>query len=189
MSQIAELHAAILQNLPDLTPQEMQQWIGPRRASLRTALAQVLANYPRIAVDYGLSLEQMIVTGHYDWKNDNITAEHFPLVGSGAAEYETKLFHFNRRVSSESAVQLITAADPVRPWQVAKIEHGLSYGAAYPEEQRQFPIVLLGSSCQVRGLRCVSFLLALDSERGLNLVHWGSEWPAHYRFLAVRPAL
>ena len=189
MSQIAELHAAILQNLPDLTPQEMQEWIGPRRASLRVALAQALIGRRPISLDYGLSLEQMIAAGHYDWKNGNITAERFPLVGSGVAELETKLFHFNRRVSSESAVQLITAADPVRPWHVPKIEHGLSYGAAYPEEQREFPIVMLGSSCQLYGLRYVPVLSAGGSERRLYLNDWDFEWSAHYRFLAVRPVL
>ncbi|MGB4943415.1 MAG: hypothetical protein WBO92_04915, partial [Candidatus Moraniibacteriota bacterium] len=125
MSQIAEFHAAILQNLPDLTSQEMQEWIGPRRATLQAALARVLAGYRQIALDYRLTLEQMIALGCYDRKNSDITAERFPLVGSGVAELETKPFHFNKRVSSESAIQLIAAADPVRPWQVAKIEHGL----------------------------------------------------------------
>lgn len=39
MSQIAEFHAAILQNLPDLSPAEMQEWIGPSRSNLRSGLS------------------------------------------------------------------------------------------------------------------------------------------------------
>lgn len=188
MSQIAEFHAAILQNLPELSSEEMQQWIGQNRPSLRSVLAQALVGqYLTITVDYGETFEQMIVAGRYDWTSDNITAERFPIKGSGTATFETKLFHFNRRISSEEAVKLIISADPTNPWQVAQIEHELAYGATYPEEQRQFPIVALGSSGKLVGYRFVSYLRRYGAERVLDLSGWDDVWCASFRFLAVRP--
>lgn len=192
MSQIAEFHAAILQNLPELGSEEMQKWIGPNRSLLKMVLAQALAgmlsaSHRHIVIDYGQALEQMITAGRYDWTNSDITAEHFPIKGNGTITLETRLFHFNRRVSSEEAVRLIVSADPTNPWQAARIEHELAYGATYPEEQRQFPIVALGSSCQILGDRYVSYLGRYGAERDLGLSCWGDDWSAHYRFLAVRP--
>jgi hypothetical protein len=36
-----------------------------------------------IAVDYGMSLRDMIAAGKYDWVNPSITAERFPVEGTG----------------------------------------------------------------------------------------------------------
>lgn len=190
MSQIAEFHAAILQNLPELGSEEMQKWIGPNRSSLRTILAQTLVStsvqYPQVMVDYGQTFEQMVAAGRYDWRSGDITAERFPIKGDGVVTFETRLFHFNRRVSSEEAVRHIASVDPTNPWQAAHIEHELAYGAIYPEEQRQFLIMALGSSCWMGGSRFVSCLGRLDAKRGLGLRSWDFDWNADDRFLAVR---
>ena len=93
-----------------------------------------------ITVDYGLPLEHMIAAGRYDWIDDDITAERFPVKGEGVAEFETKLFRFDV-VSSGNAIKEIEA----QGWQAAGIEHLLSFGAANPDEQRKYPIVALGS--------------------------------------------
>jgi hypothetical protein len=140
-----------------------------------------------ITVDYTKSLEEMIAAGRYDWVNRDITPSRFPIVGTGVAEFETKVFHFDRYISSEDAVTAIKADDTQNPWeQPAKIEALLAYGAKNPDEQRQYPIIGLGSVARVRSGRRVPGLGLIDAERDLGLGWWGSDWRAHHRFLAVR---
>jgi hypothetical protein len=128
----------------------------------------------------------MIVAGNYDWKNDKLTAKRFPIVGEGVVEYEFRYFHFNRNVSSETAVDLIKKEDSENPWEPAKTEHLLTYGENFPEEQRKFPIVALGSVGRVGSNRRVPYLCGDGSERSLGLNWWDDGWGDFYRFLAVR---
>lgn len=135
-----------------------------------------------LTLDYGMSLEQMIAAGQYDWMNSDITKERFPIVGSGVVEFECKLFHFDRNVSSEEATRLIIADG----WQPAKIEHLLAFGAAKPEEQRKYPIIALGSVAEFADGRCVSCLCRDGAKRRLHLGWRHGGWGGDYRFLAVR---
>ncbi|MFA6315368.1 MAG: hypothetical protein WC648_03335 [Candidatus Paceibacterota bacterium] len=135
-----------------------------------------------LIVDYGQTLEQMIVAGRYDWKNDDITVSRFPIEGKGTVEFEAVLFHFDKDISSEDAKKQIEEAG----YEVGKIEHVLSFGANYPEEQRKFPIVGLGSVGEVGGRRYVPDLYGDGSDRDLNLGWWDSDWDADCRFLGVR---
>jgi hypothetical protein len=153
-----------------------------------------------LVVDYGTekklrTLEEMIVAGRYDWKNNDITAKRFQITGVGQLEFEGKLFRFNRDISSDNAERLIKADDPVNPWNLGKIEHLLSFGEKFPEEQRKYPIVGLGSVAEVRGCRRVPYLRRLDSKRDLHRLDskrdlglgWrDDDWGALSRFLAVR---
>ncbi len=135
-----------------------------------------------LIVDYGQTLEQMIAAGRYDWKNDDITTKRFPVEGKGTIEFEAVLFHFDKDISSEDAKKQIEEAG----YEVGKIEHILSFGANYPEEQRKFPVVGLGSVGEVNGYRRVPYLGRVVSERGLDLDWWGDDWGAYCRFLGVR---
>ena len=98
-----------------------------------------------IAVDYSKSLQNMMADGSYDWVNPAITPKGFPITAVGIVQFETKVFHFNRYISSEDAVEAITADDRRNFWEPAKIEGLLAYGVKNPNEQRQYPIVGLGS--------------------------------------------
>jgi hypothetical protein len=157
--------------------------LAVRRALGLGALPSTLGSH---VVDYSLDLEQMIAAGRYDWKNDDITAKRFPIVGKSKVEFEDAIFHFDRGISSEDAVKEILVADTKNPWEPAKIENILAYGAKNPEEQRKFPIVGLGSAPQVDGNRNVPCLRRLASERRLSLGWWGFGWDADCRFLGVR---
>lgn len=154
------------------------------RNAVRTALKLGVALPEKImlSVDYGRSLEVMIVAGNYDWKNNDITAKRFPLKSEGAEQFEAKIFHFDRNISSEQVVEQIKAAG----WEPGKIEHLLAFGEKYPDEQRKYPIIALGSVAEVDGDRSVPYLHVRDRERSLNLRWWGSGWSGHCRFLAVR---
>ncbi|MFA6463543.1 MAG: hypothetical protein WCV55_00900 [Candidatus Paceibacterota bacterium] len=135
-----------------------------------------------LTIDYTKSLEEMVVAGLYDWKNDNLDAKRFPVKGTGTTEVEAKIFHFNRNISSEDAKRLIEEAG----YEVAKTEHLLAFGAKYPDEQRKFPIVALGSAHEVVGDRRVPCLDGDVSRRGLYLHWWDFGWNSDCRFLAVR---
>ncbi|MFZ0670383.1 MAG: hypothetical protein WAM50_08695 [Pseudolabrys sp.] len=53
-----------------------------------------------------------------------------------------------------------------------------------PNEQRQYPIVGLGSFAEVLGSRYVPYLYGRGAGRGLDLLWWDVVWYGHYRFLA-----
>jgi hypothetical protein len=55
-----------------------------------------------------------------------------------------------------------------------------------PNEQRQYPIVGLGSFAEVLGSRYVPYLYGRGAGRGLDLLWWDVVWYGHYRFLALR---
>lgn len=139
-----------------------------------------------LKIDYRQTLDQMIAVGAYDWKNENITAERFPVNGEGVVEYEYQLVHLNCNASSKKVLLAIGKLDGANPWEPAKTEHLLAFGAKNPEEQRKYPIVALGSVGEVDGDRYVSCLSGDDSGRNVNLGWFGSDWFSSCRFLAVR---
>lgn len=138
--------------------------------------------YP-IIVDYSQTLEQMIAAGNYDWKNSDITSDHFPIKGTGTVELEGQLVHFGRSMSSEAVIAELNKMG-LRPGTVEEI---LAFGAKYPEKQRQFPIVGLGSAWRgPDGSRRVVCLGGRGRERDLDLRWFGNDWDGYCRFLAFR---
>ncbi|MEK7613242.1 MAG: hypothetical protein AAB449_03820 [Patescibacteria group bacterium] len=154
------------------------------RDSIRKALklGAVTPEQLTLSVDYGRSLDQMIAAGNYDWKSDDITAEKFLVVVNGVEQFEARIFHFDSTMPSGVAVEAIKAAG----FEPGKIEHLLSFGEKYPEEQRKYPIIALGSVAEVNGNRYVSYLCRFDARRSLDIRWWGFDWSGRYRFLAVR---
>ena len=133
-----------------------------------------------LAVDYGLTLEQMIDAGNYNWKNDNLNAKNFKITGTGNDEWEFDLVDPKCNISSEDALKLLEHdSDPANPWIVGQTEHLLALGTA-------FPIVALGSVAQIRSLRRVPVLVEDGSRRCLDLYWFGDDWDANCRFLRVR---
>ena len=149
-----------------------------------------------VTVDYTHSLAQMIAAGKYDWVNSDITDQHFPppsiptglppSTGSGQAtkaELKLELVHFNRTISSNDAIAELKQKG-LRP---ATLPEFLAFGAIYPEEQRKYPIVALGSVWQYwDGDRDVPFLYCGDSRRGLSLGWFEFGWYDDFRFAVVR---
>ncbi len=140
-----------------------------------------------LTVGYSQTVEQMIAAGKYDRKNsDDITDKHFPLPAELSGQktaVSSKLFHFNRDISSENAIAEMDKAG-YRP---AILSELLALGAKYPELQRQFPIVALGSVWHdADGDRVVPCLSVDGGERELGLDWCGVGWDADCRFLGVR---
>lgn len=125
-----------------------------------------------LTVKAGLSLTQRITLGNYDWKNDSINESNFPHDPTTVGEWEYRLIHPNRNISSEDAKTLCESDG----WQAAKLEHLLAFGEAFPEEQKRFPIVALGSVCELGGYRHVAELWYSDDKRRLVLNYWYGDW-------------
>ncbi|MDD2354362.1 MAG: hypothetical protein PHH52_02255 [Patescibacteria group bacterium] len=143
-------------------------------------------NEIKLVIDYTKTVEQVIADSNYDWKNDDITAQHFPvspeMIGK-KAEVSAKLFHFNRGISSDDVISEMDKAG-YRP---ATLMELLVLGFLFPELQRQFPIVALGSVWHsARGSHHVPYLSVDGSERSLYLLWFGGDWGPHCRFLGVR---
>lgn len=136
-----------------------------------------------IVVNHAESLAQMITVGNYDWVNSNISEKNFPVKGKGQVELNVELVHYGKSMNSGNIVQDM-ASRGLRP---AILPELLAFGAAYPDKQREFPIVAFGSVWRSwGGGRYVAYLDRVGSERSLFLDLWLGDWFGSHRFLAVR---
>lgn len=136
-----------------------------------------------LTVDHGKSVEEMVKAGKYNYANDNITGEHFPHPREGEETVTIDLVKFDQSgTTAERERQLATHGD------LAEMDDMLALGVQHPDQQRQYPIVFLGSTwVDPRGLRSVGCLWGDGSERLCSL-DWGypdRRWPPLYVF-AVR---
>lgn len=136
----------------------------------------------KVSIDCGQSLAEMISAGKYDWKNEHITAEHFPVKGKGKKEIEITLFHFGRKITSKPVIVEIDK-EGYRP---AIIEELLALGSTYPELQEQFPIVALGSVWRISDGHRILFIDWRDSVRRLGIYWFEDDFYERCRFAAVR---
>lgn len=136
-----------------------------------------------VIVDYGMSLADMIWAGKYDWVNSDITSEHFPITGSGKIEGDLVLVHLNRSASTDEVRKELESRG-LRPATIAEL---LAFGVKYPNKQREFPIIALGSVWQRPVGRChVAGLGGSASRRDLRLYWCEDGWDGGCRFLASR---
>lgn len=154
--QFAELGSAVLRALPrDLRPEEAQSWIensGDLTLALRRAL--VVPETFTVIVDYAKPVSQARVEGNYDLFY-NVTDDNFPVETSSCSkhccrshteEVEVHLVHFDKRMTSDEAKRELDKQG-LRP---ATVQELLALGAQYPDLQRRFSIVALGSERAVR---------------------------------------
>lgn len=136
-----------------------------------------------VTVDYTQSVEEMVRRGKYDYANENIAAAHFPVSGDGIAEREGVLVHFGLYVESDEAVRAVKELE-LEP---SPVEDLLAFGARYPDVQREYPVVGLGSSwLDPFGLARVPVLDGWLGRRQLDLGARRNRWVAYCRFLARR---
>ena len=185
-----EFQAAVLRALPRDIDSDVALGWTQNGESLARVLREALTpdnkpagnTYP-LSVDYERSVEKGVKAGRYDWANSNITSRNFPAERNGTAEVEMKLIHFNRHISTTKALRELDRME-YRP---AELHELLAFGEKYPEVQRGFPVVALGSVWQNRnGHRFVSYLFRYGLERNLHLERIENDWHEVYRFAAVR---
>lgn len=156
-----------------------------KRQAMAEACAEVLKKTTEniLSILSSLSLSDRIAAGKYDWVNDDITEKHFPDKAEKDYEVEYRIFHFNRSISSESAI----AEMEKEGFRAGNLVELLKLGETKPELQREFPIIALGSVWRNGvGHRNVPVLNCDAAGRGLDLYWFGYDWDGAYRFLGVR---
>ncbi len=129
------------------------------------------------------SFEDRITRGNYSWRNSDLTEKKFPVTAEQVGDWEWKLFHFDCNISSEEALRLMREEGY---YDGGQIGHLLAFGEKYPEEQRKYPIIGLGSVVKIRLYRDVPGLWHDHGRRGLNLHWFDFGWSRCCRFLGVR---
>ena len=132
-----------------------------------------------VTIDYRQTFDQMIAAGAYDHVNRHITESSFPVARGDAAERELTLVHLGRVASTDERAPSLDDLG-VRS---GRIEELLAFGAAYPQAQRQFPIVAVGALDEYRRR---PFLWGSPRVRHLDLRFDEKIWSGNIRFLTVR---
>jgi hypothetical protein len=137
-----------------------------------------------LTVDYRKSIEQMAAAGDYDGSTSpNITAQNFPATLKGTARVEVEIVHLNLYASTDEVMAELDR----RGLRAATMAELLSFGAKYPDVQREFPIVALGSVwVDSSGYRLCGYLWSDGDGRYCGLDFIGNDWNSRDRFLAVR---
>lgn len=124
----------------------------------------------------------------FDWVYDGYASAEFkPIdvckdVPTDTREIEFELVHLNKDMSTDA----ILAQLDKRGLRPALYEELLAFAAKYPELQKQFPIVALGSVFRFDGGLFSPYVDWHDRERNLYF-HWiDDDWLGFCRFLSVR---
>lgn len=207
MSLTLDFVSCVVKNLPEVPVNIMEGWVNHPEA-LQEALGSTLvsskknlvddsktnnliiesgkktAEFLTLVVNYSRSLKDSIKAGGYDWVNSDITEEHFPAEKQekGKKEQSFSLYHFGKDAESDWVIVQMDK-DGKRP---ATIRELLVYGEKFPETQRQFPIIELGSVWVRCGGNCdYAYLDSSSGGRDLDLNWYGFRWHDYCRFLAV----
>jgi len=187
---LCDVRGPIADLLDKLSGEDGERWLRGlnkylRGENPRSEVATYL--YPRVfkvVVNYAQSLTEMISAGKYDWVSSNITADHFPMSGSGEVELNLELVHFGCLMESDKVLAELDSLG-LRP---AILPELLAFGAKRPDKQREFPpIIALGSVWRRLGvIRNLPWLWG--SALGCSPDHswFGRRWNSDCRFAAVR---
>ena len=185
-----EFQAAVLRALPrDIDPDVALGWTKNGESLARimrealTPSGKPAGNTYPVTVNYDLSVEDAVKLGLYDWANSDIAGKNFPTKRTGKVEVVVELIHLNKVISTKDALR----EHDMMGYRPAELHELLVFGEKYPDVQRKFPIVALGSVWQSRsGDRSVPYLDGDGSERILLLYWFEIDWRGIYRFAAVR---
>ncbi|MDD5290151.1 MAG: hypothetical protein PHT40_03075 [Patescibacteria group bacterium] len=140
-----------------------------------------------ITIPNGSTVNSLIKAGKYDWSDSVITDDHFPIRLELGKSTDLVLVHYDRDMSNQAVLNDLKLRG-LRPAEPAEL---LMFGFIYPEKQREFPVVALGSPWRnAYGYHCVLFLDRHDGRRRLGLYcimrEWYYDWHGGCRFMAVR---
>jgi len=161
----------------------------------------------RITVDYTKNLKEMLANAGFSNDYDNpenwINEKNFPFPHNKSVKEEKvvmKLFRFNKHTISatdgkanrELKIRDITAAlkkMDTSGYRPATIFELLSFATAYPEAQKQFKIVAIGSfwrndDVDYLGMPCLG--QGFDKRKHLDLTWFDTPWNSKWLFLAAR---
>jgi hypothetical protein len=139
----------------------------------------------RIPAADGRATEELVAAGGYGYAHSCVTSEHFPArrLAAGRAR-EIVLLAFDRATTSEEAIREAIRQTLERP----VYEDALYFGIAYPDVQRERPVVFLHDPWfGISGRRDVLCLWSNAGRRELGLEGFDEPWSPIYRFAFVRP--
>ncbi len=137
----------------------------------------------RLFVDYTRPLADLIKASGFDYVSSDITEKHFPINKRQNGDVEMKVFHFNRVMESDEVIREMEG----QGYRPAELPEGLAYAKANPDEQRKYPVAIIGSVWRnFSGDRYVPFLLGWYGYRRLDFFWYGDRWFGDCGFLAVR---
>lgn len=132
-----------------------------------------------ITVDYSKTLAEMIRSGNYRWRDHAINNKHF----QNKLSLNVKLIHYDKIMKLDAVIRNLK----IRGLRPATLPELLAFGVKYPEKQRRFRIVALGSTWKdSNGWRLVPSLDSDDFGRGLSLGFWSDLWGRGCYFLVVK---
>ncbi len=139
----------------------------------------ISGNYP-VVIDYHQSLAEMIQAGRYDQVHTDITSKNFPA--DTLTSYPTLTFiYFSWSVSTDEVTKEMSRLR-YRPATLVEL---LALGVNYPDLQKNFKIVALGSSWTTRASHFSPYLWQEAGQRILKLDYADLNWEVGVRFLAV----
>lgn len=136
-----------------------------------------------VNIDYSQSFSQMVENGKYNSVNEKITEECFPIFITAKTKVTFQLFYLNEHYAGTGEVLAEMKNRGLRP---ATLPELLAFGAQFPDEQRKYPIVALGSGCKYfEGCNFVPALIGTENERhvGVYFDDYFTKWNGAYRFL------
>lgn len=186
--QWKDIIATMVGTVPGLSQTEAQFVIGMKRKfveGIRDVFGELL-DLSRLTyiVQVVPDIEYAIEIGDYSSVNELIDSAHFPVKPPEDHTVAVELFRFYRWIKSEAVLEELGKAG-YRP---ARLEELLALGAAYPDLQREFPIVALGSTIK-QGLFSDANVPGLSGDeytRKLELDWFATTWGPRCGFAAIR---
>jgi MOSC domain-containing protein YiiM len=138
----------------------------------------------RITTGDGRSTEELVAAGHYGYAHSCVDSENFPVRKVEAGQVrEIVLLAFDHDVTSDEATTAAARVGLERP----TYEDALYFGIAYPDVQRERPVVFLHDPWfGFFGRRDVLCLWSNAGRRELGLEGFDDRWGRQYRFAFAR---
>lgn len=148
-----------------------------------------------ITVDYSLTVEKLVAAGHYETVH-TLCPDYPSIVSSDRSGELAVIVHFNSTsYSGEMSDCIIFSREVVAELNRTGLRPGnfrelLAVGAQYPDLQREFSIVALGSMVEIHAPLSTYFkapaICHYGDRRVLTDVHVATKWLSTSHFLAIR---
>lgn len=153
---------------------------------LRALKSRPIITTYMVALDYNMSLEEMIWAGKYEVPHaSEITQENFPHKSRGIKKIKVHLVHFERYLTTKQVEEELDKCG----LKSATLPELCALGATQPHLQLEFPIVALGSQLRHKrnGHMTCPVLREVVTRRSLDMIVVDHEdgWHDGYHFLAV----
>lgn len=152
--------------------------VGPK---VFTSKYRVITN--RIKVNYSDLLP------NFDWVNSDFRTAQFRAIdcckktGFNRHQLKFEYAHLGRRANSAEVIAEMNSRG-LRP---ALFKELVAFARFFPDEQKKFPIIALGSVCpDQNGNRVAGLFVDYDGKRILGLYSFEILWDDNFRFLATK---